>query len=186
MKKVGNDLICVTCGMTIVVDKHGQSPQQPLYISLVGGYSDMVDSLFHEEELIPFCHKCGHRILRLMGRRIVDYIEPLSTTSHVRPHDAYKGRDDVYGWWHMGWDNVVLRGYISAMWHYFRLMGFKGVPYAFKQLFETENYDALVSLNKSTKGSDFIILTLFKINLPKWYCIRLADRFKEKGNLWKN
>ena len=120
---------CVTCGQRITTDNHGMSEQQPLWLKAYGGYGDMVDNFGdHDDEtlnMIPFCHKCGHRIVRLMGKGVIDYIDPLSTTSHVRPYKAMKGRDDVVSWWHFGWDNVVLRGYISAMCHYFRIGGFK-------------------------------------------------------------
>ena len=79
-------------------------------------------------------------------------------------------------WWHFGWDNVTLRGYISACFHYFRLLGFKGVPYAFKQVFENENEREL--LNKSTRSSDFPILTIAKIKLPKWYSVIIAKKYE--------
>ena len=89
---MGQEFICCTCSKVIKLDEHGQSDDQPLYINVVGGYGDMVDTVFHENELIPFCHKCGHRILRLMGRNIIDYVNPINTTSHVRPYKAFKGK----------------------------------------------------------------------------------------------
>lgn len=174
--KMGQEFICCTCSKVIKLDEHGQSDDQPLYINVVGGYGDMVDTVFHENELIPFCHKCGHRILRLMGRNIIDYVNPINTTSHVRPYKAFKGKKEVVSWWHFGWDNVTLRGYISACFHYFRLLGFKGVPYAFKEVFENENEREL--LNKSTRSSDFPILTIAKIKLPKWYSVIIAKKYE--------
>lgn len=185
--KIFNQYIanCVTCGKRITTDEHGQSKEQPLYLKAFGGYSDMYDNWAdHEDEymnLIPFCHKCGHRIIRLMGKGVVEYIDPLSTTSHVRPHKAYKGRDDVKSWWHFGWDNVLLRGYISAMWHYFRIGGLRYSWGAFMHLFHGQNWD---SLNKSVKDFYPTKYKVSFIRVPKRFGLMIQHKIQKEGFTW--
>ena len=170
-------MMCVTCGKQITTDEHGMSDDQPLYLRPVGGYSDFYDNYSDSEEedhnLITFCHMCAHRIIRLMGPGVLRYVNPLSTTSHVRPDTDLP---QAVSYWHFGWDNVTLRGYISACFHYFRLLGFKGVPYAFKLVFENENEREL--LNKSTRSSNFPSLTIARIKLPKWYSVIIAKKYE--------
>ena len=175
---------CVTCGKTITTDKHGMSDDQPLYIKAYGGYGDMVDNIsdFADEtrNYIPFCHKCGHRIIRLMGKRIVEYIDPLSTTSHVRPHKSTIDKETV-SWWHFGWDNVLLRGYISAMWHYFRLGGFKLAGKVFVHLFHIQNWD---TLNKSVKDFYPTNYKVSFIRIPKRFGLILQQNIQKEGFKW--
>jgi len=116
---------CSKCGKTCWDDANN------LYLGAWGGYGDMVDfeadilmGNFHMR-LITFCHKCGHKMLQKMGKGVLEWHEPLNTGSHNR---------GVTSLWHFGWDNVSLRGYISAMWHYFRIDGFAGAKKAKQQL----------------------------------------------------
>jgi DNA-directed RNA polymerase subunit RPC12/RpoP len=180
MKRLQNEwMVCVTCGKQITTDEHGMSDDQPLYLRPVGGYSDFYDNYSDSEEedhnLITFCHKCGHRIIRLMGKGVLRYVNPLSTTSHVRPDTDLP---QAVSYWHFGWDNVTLRGYISAAFHYFRLRGFSGITYALRYLFHQQNFD---NLNKSIKDPYPKKFNIGFIRIPKWYGIRIANKIKERG-----
>tara|TARA_Y100000996_G_scaffold220188_1_gene173216 strand:- start:3111 stop:3680 length:570 start_codon:yes stop_codon:yes gene_type:complete len=178
---------CVTCDVRITTDKHGQSDQQPLWLKAFGGYGDMFDNISdHEDEtlnVIPFCHKCGHRIIRLMGKGVINYIDPLSTTSHVRPSKAYRKseRSDVVGYWHFGWDNVTLRGYISAMGHYFRLGGFRYTYGVFLHLFYMQNWD---TLNKSVKDFYPTNYKVSFIRVPRRFGLMIQRKIKKEGFKW--
>ena len=176
---------CVTCGKTIMTDKDGMSNDQPLYVRFYGGYGDFYDNWSDSEEesinYIPFCHKCAHRIVRLMGKNIIKYVDPLSTTSHVRPYKSNRDSESV-SWWHFGWDNVTLRGYISACFHYFRLAGFKGVGFAFRHLFQIQNWD---TFNKSISS---YIPTKFNIGflrLPRPLGLMVMRKLQKDGIQWK-
>jgi hypothetical protein len=172
-------ILCVTCNKEIILDEHGMSDEQPLYLVPYGGYSDMYDSFVKEEDnIISFCHMCGHRILRLMGKGIMRHINPLSTTSHVRPTGLQKNDDNTVSLWHFGWDNVTLRGYISAMWHYFRINRFKGVAYAFGYLFMEQNFS---KLNKSVNDPYPTNFNIGCLRIPKWYGIRVTDKIRRRG-----
>ena len=178
---------CVTCGTRITTDDHGQSEQQPLFLRAHGGYGDMYDNFGdHDDEtlnMIPFCHECGHRILRLMGKGIVNYIDPLSTTSHVRPskHVKKSDRSDVRSYWHFGWDNVKLRGYISAMGHYFRIGGFKLAWGVFMHLFHLHNWD---TLNKSVKDFYPTNYKVSFIRVPKRFGLMIQAKIQKEGFKW--
>ena len=178
---------CVTCGTRITTDDHGQSEQQPLFLRAHGCYGDMYDNFGdHDDEtlnMIPFCHKCGHRILRLMGKGIVNYIDPLSTTSHVRPskHVKKSDRSDVRSYWHFGWDNVKLRGYISAMGHYFRIGGFKLAWGVFMHLFHLQNWD---TLNKSVKDFYPTNYKVSFIRVPKRFGLMIQAKIQKECFKW--
>jgi len=178
---------CVTCNIRITTDKHGQSNEQPLYLRAFGGYGDMYDNISdHEDEtpnLIPFCHKCGHRIIRLMGKGVTNYIDPLSTTSHRRAKGMNRGKyDETYvSLWHFGWDNVTLRGYISAMGHYFRIGGFRYMWGVFLHLFHLQNWE---TLNKSVKDFYPTNYKVSFIRVPKRFGTMIQHKIKEEGFKW--
>jgi len=128
---VEND--CIRCGTKGVAYQQIEG----FTIQAHGGYSDFVDTAFDEEARVcSFCHDCSHKLMLFIGKRSPTWINSQGSTSHPRSYDKTDRSEYNKSWYHHGWDNRRIRGFISSAIYYFRLGGWRGTRYVIADLLE--------------------------------------------------